>query len=56
MRPRVPGAVSALIGIAGIMPPGGNVAGAGPGIALTFLFVMNICTGAVHAAFAELVQ
>jgi len=42
-----PGRVSALIGIAGIMLAGSGMLQARPGIALTFLFVMNICTGAV---------
>ncbi len=42
-----PGRVSALIGVAGIMLAGAGMLQARPGIALTFLFVMNICTGAV---------
>jgi MFS family permease len=42
-----PGRVSALIGLAGIMLAGAGMLQTRPGIALTFLFVMNICTGAV---------
>lgn len=42
-----PWRVSALTGMAGIMLAGAGMLQARPGVALTFLFVMNICTGAV---------
>jgi MFS family permease len=42
-----PGRVSALIGMAGIMLAAAGVFQMRPTVALTFLFVMNICTGAV---------
>jgi len=42
-----PGRVSALIGTAGIMLAAAGMLQGKPGVALTFLFVMNICTGAV---------
>jgi MFS family permease len=42
-----PGRVSALIGMAGIMLALAGMFQARPALALMFLFVMNICTGAV---------
>jgi MFS family permease len=42
-----PGRVSALIGIAGVMLAAAGMVQGRPGVALTLLFLMNICTGAV---------
>jgi MFS family permease len=42
-----PGRVSALIGMAGLMLAAAGMLQGRPGASLTFLFVMNICTGAV---------
>lgn len=43
-----PGRVSALIGIAGLMLAAAGMIQARPTVALVFLFVMNICTGALQ--------
>ncbi len=42
-----PGRISGLIALAGIMLAAAGMLQGRPGIALVFLFVMNICTGAV---------
>ena len=47
MRTSRPGRISGLIAMAGIMLAAAGMLQGRPGVALAFLFVMNICTGAV---------